>query len=110
MLLLINTAIANCPPKLTMSLTVITNMKETKEKNCIKMNIGVGSVMKSKVRDMEYNTREERTRRLRKEVVGCVQSVAGKNNFAVLFEYVQKKDMNYSSLSVYLRKRRLTKR
>ena len=44
------------------------------------MKIGVGSVVKAKVGGMENNTREGRIRRTRKEVVGCVWNVEGKNN------------------------------
>ena len=50
---------------------------------------------------MEKITREGRIRRMRKEEVGCVQSVAGKKNFLILFEDGQKKEMGSSSL-VYL--------
>ena len=50
-----------------------------------KTKIGVGSVVKAKVRELEKITREGRRRRMRKEVVGCVQRVVGKNKFLVLF-------------------------
>ena len=50
---------------------------------------------------MEKITREGRSRRMRKEVVGCVQSVFGKNKFLILFEDGQKKEIG-SSLLVYL--------
>ena len=40
-----------------MSLPVTTTMKETKEKNQIKINIGVGSVMKAKGGENEDKTR-----------------------------------------------------
>ena len=30
-----------------------------------------------------------------KEVVGCVQSLLGKNKFLVQFKYIQKRDMGY---------------
>ena len=66
-----------------------------------KTKIGVGSVVKSKVRDLEKITREGRRRSIRKEVVGCVQSVVGKKKFLVLFEDGQKKEIG-SSLLVYL--------
>ena len=61
----------------------------------------VGSVVKAKVGELENITRKVRTRRMRKEVVGCVQSVVGKNNFLVLFKDGQKKEIGYCSL-VYL--------
>ena len=63
--------------------------------------MGVGSVVKSKVGELEKITREGRSSRIRKEVVGCFQSVVGKKKFLVLFEYGQKKDMGSCSL-VYL--------
>ena len=39
------------------------------ENNQIKIKIGVGSVVKSNVGKMEENTREERSRRMRRDVV-----------------------------------------
>ena len=70
-----------------------------KENNWIKTKIGVGSVVKSKVREMEDNTREVRIRSMSKEVLGCVQDVLGKKRSLVQFEYEYKKDMIYVSLS-----------
>ena len=67
-----------------------------KEKN--KTEIGVGSVVKSNVGELENITREGRSRRMRKYVVGCVQSVVGKKNFLVKIENGQKKEMSSSSL------------
>ena len=58
----------------------------------------MGYVVKAKVGDMEENTKGERSRRMRKEVVGCVQDVVGKKRLLVLFEYRQKKDTSYCSL------------
>ena len=58
-----------------------------------KTKIGVGSVVKDKVGELEKITREGRIRRMRKEVVGCVQHVVGKNKFLVLFEYGKKKEI-----------------
>ena len=66
-----------------------------------KTKIGVGFVVKAKVGELENITREERIRRMRKEVVGCVQILVGKKNFLVLFEDGQKKDI-CSCLIVYL--------
>ena len=66
-----------------------------------KTKIVVGSVVKAKVGESEKITNEERSRRMRKEVVGCVQSVVGKNKFLVLFKYGQKKEIGSCSL-VYL--------
>ena len=56
-----------------------------------KTKIGVGSVLKAKVGELEKITREGIRRSTRKEVVGCVQSVVGKNNLFIQFEYGQKK-------------------
>ena len=61
----------------------------------------VGSVVKANVGELEKITRRGRSRRMRKEVVGCVQNVVGKNKFLVLFEDGQKKGVD-SFLLVYL--------
>ena len=73
-------------------------MKENKR---IKTKIGVGSLIKAKVGNMEENTREGRSRMTRKEVVGCVQSVMGKKKFLVQFEDGKKREMS-SCLLVYV--------
>ena len=67
----------------------------------INTKIMVGSVVKAKVGELEKITRKGRSRRTRKEVVGCVQSVVGNNKFLVLFEDGQKKEIGSCSL-VYL--------
>ena len=64
------------------------------EKKRIKTKIGLGSVIKAKVGETEENTREGRSRTMRKEGVGCVQDVVGKNKFLVQFEDGQKKEMS----------------
>ena len=51
-----------------------------------KTKIGVGSVVKSKVGELENTTRKGRIRRTKKEVVGCVQSVVGKKKFLLKVE------------------------
>ena len=66
-----------------------------------KTKIVVGSVVKAKVGELEKITRKGRSRRMRKEVVGCVQRVVGKNKSLVLFGYGQKKEIGSCSL-VYL--------
>ena len=66
-----------------------------------KTKIAVGSVVKAKVGELEKITREGISRRTTKEVVGCVQSVVGKNNFLVLFKDGQKKEIDFCLL-VYL--------
>ena len=70
---------------------------KTKKQNRTK--IGVGSVVKAKVGELEKITREGRSRRMRKKVVRCVQDLAGKKNFLVQFEYWQKKEISSSSLA-----------
>ena len=69
------------------------------ENKWIKTKVGVGSVVKAKVEDMEENTRKGRIRRTGKEVVGCVQDVVGEKEFLVQFEDGQKKEMSSVSLS-----------
>ena len=66
-----------------------------------KTKIGVGSIVKAKVGELEKIIRKRRSRRKRKEVVVCVQSVVGKNKFLILFEDGQKKEIGSCSL-VYL--------
>ena len=66
-----------------------------------KTKIGVGSVVKTKVGELENIIGDGSIRRTRKEMVVCVQSVAGKKNLHVLFEDGQKKEI-VSSLLVYL--------
>ena len=61
----------------------------------------MGSVVKAEVGELEKIKREGIIRRMRKEVVGCVHSVVGKNKFLVLFKDGQKKEIGYCSL-VYL--------
>ena len=55
-----------------MILPVVTIKKGKKEKKWIKTKIGVGSIAKENVGYIEDDTREERIRKTRKEVVGCV--------------------------------------
>ena len=56
-----------------------------------KTKIGVGYVVKATVGELEKITREGRIRRMRKEVVGCVQALVTKKNFLVQFNYGKKK-------------------
>ena len=56
----------------------------------------MGSVVKAKVGELENITREGKSKRMRKEVVGCVQSVMRKNNFLVQSEDGQKKEISSS--------------
>ena len=69
--------------------------KQTKKK------IGVGPVVKANVGELEKITREGRIIRMRKYVVGCVQSVVGEKKFLVQFEDGQKKEIS-SFLLVFL--------
>ena len=60
------------------------------------------------LREVEMdNTREGIIRRMRKEVVGCVQAVVGNEKFLVKYEDGKIKEMISSSLHFYVRKRRL---
>ena len=77
-----------------------------KEKKWIKTKIGVGSVLKEKGGEMEENTREGRNRRMRKDMVGCVQDLVGKKILLVQFKDGQKKEISDCSLFC-VRKRRL---
>ena len=61
------------------------------EKKRNKTNNEVGSVVKAKVGEMEENTREGRIRRMRKEMMGCVQAVVGKKKLVVQFKNNQNK-------------------
>ena len=60
-------------------------MKEMNHKKHIKMNIGLGSVVKAEVRYIEEKTREGRIKMTSKEVLRCVQAVVGKKKFLVQF-------------------------
>ena len=86
-------------PKPTTSSNVVTITQGTNEKKQVKTKIGVGSLVNTKVGKMEENTREVRSSRMRKEVAGCVQARAGNKKFLVQFEYGQKREMSFSSLS-----------
>ena len=55
----------------------------------------------STVGELEKITREGRSRRMRKEVVGCVHSVVCKKKFLLQFEDGKKKEIG-SCLLVYL--------
>ena len=59
------------------------------------------------VGELEKITREGRIRRTRKEVMGYVKSVVRNNNFLLLFEYGQNKEICSCSLVYLNEKRRL---
>ena len=68
------------------------------DKRRIKTKIGLGSTVEEKVGDIEDNTREGIIMRTRKEMVGCVQDLVGKNRLLVQLKYGNKKDMSSSLL------------
>ena len=72
-----------------------------KEKKQTKTQIGMGSVVKAKVGEIEENTREGIIRMIRKEVVVCVQDFMLKNILLVQFGDGKKKEIS-SSLFVFL--------
>ena len=72
-----------------------------KDKKQTKKKIGLGYVVKEKVGEMEDNTREGRSRRMRKYVVGCVQTVVGKKRLLFQLEYGKNEYMS-SCLLVFL--------
>ena len=74
-----------------MSSPVVTKKEGMKMTKQTKTKIVVGSVVKAKVGELEKITMEGRSRRTRKELVGCVQCVVEKKNFLVIFEDGQKK-------------------
>ena len=85
-----------------MSSPVVIIAEGVKEKKRIKKKIGLGSVVKEHVGEMEDNTREGRSRRMRKEVVGCVQDVVGKKKLLVQFEDGKRKNISSSSLYFFI--------
>ena len=62
---------------------IIKEGLEIKEQT--KTEIGLGSVIMDKVDELEKITREGRSSRLRKEVVGCIYRVVGKKT--LLFQF-----------------------
>ena len=68
-----------------MSSNVITISEGMKMKKQNNTKIGVGSVAKAKVGDLEKITRERRIRKTRKEAAGFLHAVVGKNNNLVQF-------------------------
>ena len=72
-------------PKYTMSSPVVTIVQRMKDEKKIKPKIGVGYLVKRKVRKVEENKRQERSRSMRQYVLGYVQAVVGKKKFLVQF-------------------------
>ena len=60
-----------------MSSPVVNAKEEMKVTKQTKTEIGVGSVVKAKVGELDKITRKGRSRSMSKEVVGCVQRVVG---------------------------------
>ena len=83
-----------------MSLPVVIIIKDMKESNQIKKNIGVYYVMKEHFIEMYYITRGGggRIRMTRKEVLRCVQTVVVKNKFLVKFRYGHMREIGSSLL------------
>ena len=73
-----------------MRLFVVAIINKKKGEKRIKTNIWLVSFVKTEAGFMEENIREGRSRRIRKEVVGCVQTVVGNNKFLVQFQYRHK--------------------
>ena len=65
------------------------------------MELGLGSIVKAKVEEIEENTRDRIIKSTRKEVMGCVQAAMEKNILLVQFGDVQRKEM-ISILLVFL--------
>ena len=60
----------------------------------IEPSIGVGSVVKAKVIEMEENTTYKISRGVSKEAVRCVQALLGKKKLLGQFEYGQKREIS----------------
>ena len=81
-----------------MSSPALKIVEGVKEKKRIKTKIRVKSFVKEKFGDMEDNTREEGSRRMRQEVEGRVKYVVGKKRLLVQFEDGKNKDTSYCLL------------
>ena len=72
-------------PKPTMISHVLINTEGMKLKKHNKTKIGVESVVKVNVGELDNITREGRSGNMRKEAVRCVQALVGNNNY--LFQF-----------------------
>ena len=72
----------------------------------IKTKIGVGSVVKAKVGEMEDKIRGGIIRRMKKEVTGCVQAVAGKKIPQFNLNIIKRKILFVFRFCMYVQKRR----
>ena len=70
-------------PRTNTSLPVVIIIKNIKEENWSKKNIGMGPTMTVKVGDMGDKNREGRRRRTNIEVVVFVKAVVGKKKYLV---------------------------
>ena len=74
------------PPQVQNDITCYHYLRGVEDEEAEQGKIGVGSVVKSKVGDLENIIKEVRSRRMSKEVVGFVQAMAWKKNFIFQFE------------------------
>ena len=74
-------------PNSAMSSPVLTIVEGVKMKKQNKTKIGVGSVVKARVGELENITREGKSGGIRKEEVGCDQAVVGEKKFLFQSEY-----------------------
>ena len=93
-------------PMSTMRSRDITITKEIMENKCTKKKIGVGPVVKEKVRYIEENTSEGRIRRMRKDMVGCVEALVVKKKCLIHFKMFIKKIWFHFRFHIYVWKRR----
>ena len=77
-----------------MSLSILKIVKERKDTNQGNTKIWVGSIVTSKVREMEDNTMEVRIIIMSKGVVGCVQYGVTKNRFQIQLRDNQRREMS----------------
>ena len=61
-----------------------------------------GTVVKSKIGELEEEVRAGNSRRTRKELTGVVQGVLGRRRFLVMFQNVCKKNMFLNQLTVVI--------
>ena len=73
------------PSKSTISSPVVTVKEGDGDEEAYQDENRGGSLVNAKVGELENITREGRSRRMRKEVVGSVQSLVGKKKFLVQF-------------------------
>ena len=85
-----------------MSLLIVIIKKEMKDKKWIKTKIGLGSVVKAKDVEMENNTMEVRIRRMRENMVICLQDVVDKKKFPVQFEEGRRKRLDMFCFCMYV--------